>query len=94
MKFLMSRGPNWEDASVKATNVTENTVPATPIMPPDMVDKMLRAESELLTKKNRTQPTCEIVTELSSDTSPMDNAIENAMMSTGRNQNVDVISFQ
>ena len=56
IKFFISLGPNWEEARVKATNVTEKTVPATPIIAPDMVDKMLRAESELLTKKNLNQP--------------------------------------
>ena len=56
MKFFISLGPNWEEASVNATRVTEKTVPATPIIAPEIVDRILRAESELLTRKKRTHP--------------------------------------
>ena len=94
MKFLMSLGPNCEEASVKATSVTEKTVPATPIMAPDMVDKMLRAESELLTRKKRIQPSCGMATALSRETRAMDKNTAKLIVSAGKNQNVAVSSFQ
>jgi hypothetical protein len=62
MKFFMSRGPNCEDANVRATSVTEKTVPATPIIAPEIVDKILLAESELFTRKKRIHPSRGIVT--------------------------------
>lgn len=94
MKFLMSLGPNCEEASVKATSVTEKTVPATPIMAPDIVDKILRAESELFTRKKRTHPSRVMDKVLSKDTSPTDKKIVKQIMMTGKNQNVDSSSFQ
>ena len=90
----MSLGPNCEDASVKTTSVMEKTVPATPIIALDMVVKMLRAESGFSTKKNRTKPSLEIVTELSKYTKPIDNTMEKLIISTGRNQKVAPNSFQ
>ena len=94
MKFLMSLGPNCEDASVKATSVMEKTVPATPIIALEMVVNMLRAESELLTKKNRLQPSLGIVIKLSKYTEQMANRIEKLIISTGTNQKVAPNSFQ
>lgn len=94
MKFLISRGPNWEDARVKATRVTENTVPATPIIAPDIVVKILRAESGLLTNKKRIQPSCEMERELSKDTRVIDNTTAKQIMSTGKNQKVAISSFK
>lgn len=94
MKFLMSLGPSCEEASVKATSVMEKTVPATPIIALDMVDNMLRAESELFTKKKRAQPSFGIVIKLSKYTKPTDNRIEKLIISTGRNQKVAPNSFQ
>ena len=72
----------------------ENTVPATPIIALEMVVNMLRAESELFTKKNRTQPSLGIVMKLSKYTKPMDRRIEKPIISTGRNQKVSPNSFQ
>ena len=94
MKFLMSLGPNCEEASVNATSVTEKTVPATPIMALEMVDNMLRAESELFTRKKRSQPSCEMDTELSRDTRLIDKITAKQMMSTGKNQNVAINSLR
>ena len=94
MKFLMSLGPNCEDASVKTTSVIEKTVPATPIIALEMVDNILRAESELSTKKKRIQPSLEIVIELSKYTSEKANRTEKLIISTGRNQKVAPNSFQ
>lgn len=90
----MSLGPNCEEANVKATSVTEKTVPATPIIAPEIVDNMLRAESELFTRKKRTQPSRSIEIELSNDTRPMDIKIAKPIVSTGTNQNVAINSFQ
>jgi len=74
--------------------VMEKTVPATPIIALDMVDNMLRAESELSTKKKRTQPSLGIVIMLSKYTREIDNRIEKHIISTGRNQKVAPNSFQ
>jgi hypothetical protein len=63
MEFFINLGPNCEAARVSATSVTEKTVPATPIIAPEMVDKMLRAESGLFTNKKSTQPYFGIVME-------------------------------
>ena len=51
MKFLINLGPNCEEAKVKATKVIEKTVPATPIMAPEIVVKILLAESGLLVSR-------------------------------------------
>ncbi|GAB3645827.1 hypothetical protein GCM10028791_04720 [Echinicola sediminis] len=51
MKFCNNRGPNCEDAKVNATRVMEKTVPATPIIAPAMMDKILLAESTLPIRK-------------------------------------------
>lgn len=72
----------------------EKTVPATPIIALDIVDNMLRAESELFTKKKRTQPSFGIVIKLSKYTRQKDNRIEKPIISTGRNQKVAPNSFQ
>lgn len=50
MKLRMRRGPNWDDAKVRATSVMEKTVPATPIMAAEIVAKMVLAEDALPTK--------------------------------------------
>ena len=94
MKFLISLGPNCEDASVKTTNVMEKTVPATPIIALEIVDKILRAESELSTKKKRTQPSLDILIELSKYTKLKDRTIDKPIIKTGRNQKVAPNSFQ
>lgn len=94
MKFLMSLGPNCEEASVSATSVMEKTVPATPIMALEMVESMLRAESGLFTKKKRIRPLLGMVTILSRYTSPIDRRMEKLIMSTGTNQKVAPSSFQ
>lgn len=94
MNFLMSLGPNCEEARVRATSVTEKTVPATPIIAPDIVDKMLRAESELLTRKKRIQPSCGMLVILSNETNPTDKKTAIPIIRTGINQKVAVNSFQ
>jgi hypothetical protein len=82
---LISRDPNWEDASVKATSVMEKTDPATPIMAPEIVDNMLRAESELFTKKKRAIPSRGKLNLPSMYTRPIDNRIAAIMVITGIN---------
>ena len=94
MKFLISLGPNWEDASVRATRVTEKTVPATPIMVPDMVDNMLSAELGLFTRKKRTQASYEMVISLSNETKPIDKKTTKQIIRMGTNQKVAINSFQ
>jgi len=93
MKFFINLGPNWEEASVKATNVTEKTVPATLIIAPEIVDRMLRAEAELFTRKKLNQLSCDITIELSKITKIMERRIAKQIISTGRNQNVVSNSF-
>lgn len=88
MKFLINLGPNCEEAKVNATSVTENTVPATPIIAPDMVDNILRAESALFTKKKRPKPSCDISITLSKDTNPIAKKIVIKIINTGTNQKV------
>ena len=88
MKFFISLGPNCEDASVNATSVTEKTVPATPIIAPDIVDKIILAESELFTKKNRIKLLREILIHPSIYTRPIDNNIDIMTRTEGINQNV------
>ena len=94
MKFLTNLGPNCDDAKVKATSVMENTVPAAPIIAPEMVVKILRAESGLFTKNIRAKPSLGMVTIPSRYTNPIDIKIEIMRMSTGINQNVILSSFQ
>jgi hypothetical protein len=88
MKFLISLGPNWEEASVSATRVTEKTVPATPIIAPDIVDKMVLAESDPFTKKKRVNPSCRKLIWPSKDTRPTDSSTEKTIIVTGINQKV------
>jgi hypothetical protein len=94
MKFLISLGPNCDDARVRATSVIENTVPATPIIAPDMVESMLLADAELDTKNNRFIPLLVMFTKLSKYTKPAARIIEKSKINTGTSQNVVFNSFQ
>ena len=73
---------------MSATKVTEKTVPATPIMAPDMVVSILRAESELFTRKNLVIPSLDTSITPSRVTRAIDNSMDIPMMMTGTNQNV------
>ena len=90
MKFFINRGPNCDEAKVNATSVTEKTVPATPIIAPDMVDNMLRAESALVTKKNLPNPSCEKLHFWSKITNPIERKMERMIINTGTNQKVAI----
>jgi hypothetical protein len=90
---LSKRDPNWEEAKVKATKVIENTVPATPIIAPEIVDRTLLAESALSVMIKLKYFKEAISTERSMTISPEAKAIENKMMSTGINQKLPLNSF-
>jgi len=94
MKFFISLGPNCEEASVNATRVTEKTVPATPIMAPDIVDSILRAESALLTRKKRPGPVCGKLIIPSMYTRLIAKMTDMKIIIIGINQKVAFSSFQ
>jgi hypothetical protein len=82
------------DANVRATNVTEKTVPATPIMAPEIVESTLLAESALPMNKNLPIPSCETSVLLSKFKRNKAKVIDPNIISTGTNQKVDFSSFQ
>jgi hypothetical protein len=45
MKLRSSRGPNWDEASVRVTMVIENVMPVTEIMAPATTESTARAPS-------------------------------------------------
>lgn len=90
MKFLINRGPNCDEANVKATRVTEKTVPATPIIAAEIVDKILRAESALFTKKYLLIPSLEISIFWSKITKATERNKAIPIIKTGTNQKVAV----
>lgn len=50
LKFLKGLEPNCEEAKDNTTSIMENTVPAAPIITPEIVESILRAESVLAVK--------------------------------------------
>ena len=86
MKLRRRRGPNWDDASVRATIVIENATPATVIMDPAIAASVARTPSGPVSRIHGRRRTQDPGTRRSSVTSTTARAPADSVMHVGQSQ--------
>lgn len=94
MKLRSKRGPSWDEASERVTNVIEKTTPATVIIDPAMIPSTALAPSAPPVNVQPRLSVNQRVTDVSTVTLTNANATATTVMSVGMNQKLDRTRFQ